>query len=150
MNEGTFLVSLTQLSDQPPFFQRVVFKIFIEKSGKLKIQYTCCNLLQYLLIKTLRPFWLWQCFFDLILNLNITRKIFHTRASRLSTRKWEKKCERLVAPPIHFHHLLTKVPKCSYFILSSEFAIIFAHFFFGLAAIEQFVSKKSQKCRFLV
>ena len=62
----------------------------------------------------------------------------------------EKKVWKFVAPPFHFDHLLTQVPKSLYFIHGSESAKIFAHIFLGLAAIERFVSKKSQKYRFLI
>ena len=43
---------------------------------------------------------------------------------------------------------LTQVPRSSYFINGSESLILFEHLFWGLTAIERFVTKKSQNLGF--
>ena len=59
-----------------------------------------------------------------------------------------KMCEKIVTPPFHFDHLPTQVPKSPYWLQGFESAIIFEHFFLGLAPTELFVSKKAQKIQF--
>ena len=75
----------------------------------------------------------------------------YTRASRLSTQNCESKTVwtnnyttiSIWSPT----HLGAKSP---YFIHKSESAKLFTHCFWGLPAMEQFVSKNTEKCRFLV
>ena len=46
---------------------------------------------------------------------------------------------KIITPPFQFDHLPTQVPKPSYHFKDSESAIIFAHFFGGLAPTDPFV-----------
>ena len=61
-----------------------------------------------------------------------------------------KKCEQIIAPPFHFYHLPTQVPKSSYCLKDSESAIILAPLFWGLAHTDRFVSKKPNIWKFSI
>ena len=52
---------------------------------------------------------------------------------------------KIVTPPFHFDHLPTQVPTSPYWLQDSESAKKIAHFFWGLAPTEPFVSKKPKK-----
>ena len=57
-------------------------------------------------------------------------------------------CEKIYTPPFHFDHLPTQVPKSPYWLQGLESAIIFEHFWGGLAPTDPFVSKKPKKRSF--
>ena len=53
--------------------------------------------------------------------------------------------EKIVTPSFKFDHLPTQLIKSPYWLQGIEYAIIFTHFFGGLASTELFVSKTNKQ-----
>ena len=62
----------------------------------------------------------------------------------------KKMWKKIITPPFQFDYLPTPVPKSRYRLKDSESAIIFAHFFGGLAPKDLFSQKKPNNLKFLV